>query len=209
MCSDSNSKYFFKKCSIFQELNFCLKGRSQEPPSSTVAKPSPNYYSKETETAALHCWWSRQPEALGFYEAVVWCPAAGLCLETVYQCKQCHVCASPLSSASLHLCYPAPCSPRALLSQSVPEPRPAQLPGTETLLYSPQNHSDGGDTLRWRPPHRFTSPLQFLYAKCGSLLWLGRKTREIASAWGSEMLCCCKSPLEAISALMHREQRQD
>lgn len=140
-------------------------------------------------------------KAPGFYENVVWCPPAKLCLETDYQSKQGHVlcssaglgfpCAQPKLEFVLH--NTLPCSWGVWLST----PRPRELPRSETPPYSHQSHNDGRDTLGSRHPQRFTSPLcNFRMQNVSVCYGFAEKSMRLPSAQGSEMPWCCKSPLE-------------
>lgn len=81
-----------------------------------------------------------------------------------------------LPSPTWSLCY------TTLQFQGTAEPRPGELQRSETPPYSHQSHDDGCDTLGSRPTPAFYFIVQFLHAKCVSLLRLCRKTHELASA---------------------------
>lgn len=183
VCSVSNNKCSFKKCSIFQELNFCLKGRSEEPPSSRAAKPSPNYYPTETEAAALPCSDKGSPGPVGSMRKCLMLSSRAVPRDSLsIQAEPCAVpvpCAQPKVALVSH----NSCRARAGLSWGGGSEK---LP----LILIKASRMDS------RPPQGFTCPLGNSCMQNVGLCWdLAEKSMRC--------LCmrqwvpgCCKSPLE-------------
>lgn len=86
------------------------------------------------------------------------------------------------SPAQPGVCVTQPCNSRALLPGECGWAKARRAPKEWNPPYSHQSHDDGCDTLGSRPTPAFYFIVQFLHAKCGSLLRLCRKTHELASA---------------------------
>lgn len=176
VCSASNNKCSFKKCSIFQELNFCVKGRSEEPPSSRAAKPSPNYYPTETEAAALPCYDKGSPGPVGSMRNLFDVLQQGCAQGQFINPSRALCCACPLCSAQggTRVTQLLQGQGRALLGRGL----------RETPPHSHQSLKDGLKAT----PGFYLPAGQFLYAKCGSVLRPCRKIHEMplheaVSAW--------------------------